>query len=92
MGERKLNAKSDPVDVHADEVDIGGLDIASQVHGNSKAICDRLGVACGCQANLPEGLCVADMSPCRFAPEGGSGKDYASDEDRRVSPPPPPRR
>ena len=79
--EMPLDAKSDPVVVHAEEVDIGGLDMATLAHMTAKTVCNRLGEPCGCQGNLPEGLCIADMSPCKFAREGGSGKPYASDSD-----------
>lgn len=88
LKEMPLDATSDPVTVHTQEVDIGGIDLATQVHLNAKAICNRLGEPCGCQSNLPQGLCIADMSPCRFAVEGGSGKAYACDEAAAVVPPP----
>ncbi len=73
-------ATTDPVAVHADEVDAGGLDLAALVHTNAKALCDLRGQPCGCQANLPQGLCIATMQPCRFATEGGSRRPYASEE------------
>jgi hypothetical protein len=74
-----LSALSDPVKVHSDQVDKGGLDLASLVHSTSKVVCDRLGVPCGCQANLPEGLCIATNERCPHAPGDGSAKPYASE-------------
>ena len=75
----KLTATTDPVEAHAEQVDAGGLDVATQVHANAYAICKGLGVPCGQQCNLPDGLCPANWSPCSFAPPGGSGKPYASE-------------
>lgn len=73
----------DPVAVHEQEVDVDGPDLATLVHTNAKNICDALGVPCGCQANLPNGLCIASFTPCRFSREHagkrGSGKAYAVD-------------
>ena len=79
-----LTAVSDPAGVHADQVDAGGLDLASLVHQMAKTLCDEFGKPCGCQPNLPDGLCIATNEPCRFAvapgrAEGRSGKPYASD-------------
>lgn len=76
---RALTALSDPVAVHGDEVDAGGPDLATQVHKNAKVLCDRLGVACGCQMSLPDGLCIVNYEPCPFAPAGGSREPYASE-------------
>lgn len=75
-----LTALSEPKAVHADQVDRGGLDLASLVHGTAKVVCERLGVPCGCQSNLPEGKCIATHEACPHVPvEGGSGKPYASE-------------
>lgn len=77
---RPVTAVTDPRDVHGDEVDLGGPSLAALAHHNAKAICDALGIPCGSQANLPEGICLACWEPCPYAPEGGSGRPYATDE------------
>lgn len=73
-----LTAMSDPVEAHGDQVDAGGLDLASLVHSLAKTICEELGRPCGCQANLPEGLCIATSDPCPYV-VAASGKPYATD-------------
>lgn len=78
--ERSRPVDADPVPVHTYELDSGGPDLASLVHTNALNICRALAVPCGCQANLPEGLCIASFTPCRFARGRKSGKPYACDD------------
>ena len=82
-----LTALSDPLVVHSGQVDRGGLDLASLVHATAKVVCERLGVPCGCQANLPEGKCIATYERCPHAMGDGSSKPYASDAAAGVVPP-----
>lgn len=79
-----LSALSEPLKVHSDQVDKSGLDLASLAHSTAKVVCERLGVPCGCQASLPEGLCIASYERCPHAPGEGTGKPYASE---RSAPP-----
>lgn len=86
-----LTAASDPVEVHGRQVDAGGLDVASLLHQVAKTVCEKLGVPCGCQGNLPNGECIATSEPCRYAravdrPDGCSGRPFAADAQAKAKP------
>ncbi|KKL91053.1 hypothetical protein LCGC14_1898520 [marine sediment metagenome] len=70
---RGRNAGSAPGASHAQEVDEKGPDLDAVVHHNARAICDALGVPCGCQASLHDGTCIDGASPCRYALEDAKG-------------------